>query len=1307
MTLAYELRHRVFVLALLFVSACANPFSSQKPATLSNYHPGNIDCNQLDLSTAEITNDQIRKVTECLNSNQEINAFEQMLRWLPDDQLSPIVRLLNQTSTQNPKYLFAVKEGFFHFQNEGKIAALEKNLLPFLSDTQKTNALADALKTIRPDLISLLKSENPEIHLKNTLSLMNSAAYQRLFLEQHPEGALTKIGVGIKHYLEVGDGLNLSALTQVLSKAHLGDALAALTQDHGPEHLEHLDGFLEWLLDSERYHQLSSSIHSLLNENVKCFQDKITIPSPLDTVIHDLKSMSASEAKQFLKHDLKNLLLTSQGYCTFPFSLNGIARVASEAADVPGFDEFFSLLKPLLSDARFVAFAASNASATFVAENQYLKNNHLLLDFITLLAINQDQPLFGHGETIATFLDRSLTKLTPPQTQKLFELLDSALTKESGFGAKTVQLIFEISNEFPEIEIVDQQSTKNILLDGLNQLLSYPNLNEVFDLGFTLIQSQKLDSIVGEALQLFNHFLDRGRFAILYHAVVLPTSSESSDTLWRLKKPLPPVFPDDECSQLDFDWKFDVYPNSSSTDYRKQLSLISKCIDPNPTFKAGMVLADHAIAHQEMTALLELQNIVISTLFQTDSELNFQGIFEFLHISTEENGRIHAALTRLADTAHEIKDTLKHSTEFKKYLAIQIKNPDFFGALSEIIKQEYPRADSEIAPLLDLQTLEKIRVIVDRGIELPMVSFEEGLTQLMQHYCPTLNPSSPDCKVDTDQIQAFNSNPRGLANAIKNEYLNSSQTWIHPLLMKEWEHTTDTPVRISQVEYHLHPLHQLFQNNEDATRAVFSALDRLKSANLDLFQFLKDRSTQLVLVPFIFHEPGYPKTSRREYHSKIRFRIVSQIDRLELLAIEADFKALGLTHNFGLGFIKDIALSWGDEPKSARPTDLGAYTTSPKTLKDTAISINDTLTRFDRSIVQGLGKLDPDIADISARLFNNRFLISLLDEELPVEQGGKNGLRVIRDLFYSLYSMNQNSQRDHFPNGLSMPSKCFSDPLMTGALSECNFDLMTLISRLSRLGALHQIGVHLLQDQKSSLGDLFVLLNRTHSRLQDKITRLAHSKQALLLSNSLTRFAFETNSSVSRSMPPVMKVVSRLDATDWGEGLIDLLAFYPELISDYQPLIEPLLAKSDQNISRLSALFFDPSAPHFKSWLNQLSHGSELPLATELSGDLRDLSFSVKKLTPILEQSLDAPPVDSKDLNLILTSWLDVYSTDRGVGVRNRLADWINSTDFQHFCDLLGDPELVDDTYGFLAAINQNSDSRRFLERCSDFLHIH
>ncbi|OFZ55891.1 MAG: hypothetical protein A2428_06535 [Bdellovibrionales bacterium RIFOXYC1_FULL_54_43] len=215
----------------------------------------------------------------------------------------------------------------------------------------------------------------------------------------------------------------------------------------------------------------------------------------------------------------------------------------------------------------------------------------------------------------------------------------------------------------------------------------------------------------------------------------------------------------------------------------------------------------------------------------------------------------------------------------------------------------------------------------------------------------------------------------------------------------------------------------------------------------ELESWLLDHSNDYRAIPYYYQTESQPGVYK--FESRPRIRLVSTLDRLELLLVNADFIAPLLNKNFGLQFTAQIAEAWKDEGREIWPTQIQNKfrNKNPQTLAEALKDIESTQRLFEKII--GMPKMPKcrsenglkfsdfqnivgdDVALISefltkeglswrqfgelkkllstkplkARLFNIRQMISVLRENLPEpgETRSGIGMKLLRDLFFELY----------------------------------------------------------------------------------------------------------------------------------------------------------------------------------------------------------------------------------------------------------------------------------------------------------------
>jgi hypothetical protein len=202
-----------------------------------------------------------------------------------------------------------------------------------------------------------------------------------------------------------------------------------------------------------------------------------------------------------------------------------------------------------------------------------------------------------------------------------------------------------------------------------------------------------------------------------------------------------------------------------------------------------------------------------------------------------------------------------------------------------------------------------------------------------------------------------------------------------------------------------------------------------------LRDWVKNRSDDWVPVTYFYPGDREP-----------RVRLVSTLDRFELVLINSDVVAPVLNSNFGLEYLADMGEAWGDEPYEAWPAEIKAKfpiggKKAPITIAEAVAKIITAQKTFEDLVgmpdipkcasVEGVpstyfkhGVLPEGKADLQlkAGLYNSRQVLSVLTENLPngyyidskgnpiVDANGKlihspnsGGLKVLRDMFFQLY----------------------------------------------------------------------------------------------------------------------------------------------------------------------------------------------------------------------------------------------------------------------------------------------------------------
>jgi hypothetical protein len=1314
---------------LFLVTACSNPFSGHSTA-IQNFHTPNLGCDSINLTSEHLDNTQLKAIVHCLNTNHQLQALEDLVFALPENDLTTFSSLVNETADRNPTWLYALKETYHYAEANQQLAPLEKNLTAVFVSPEKTKQLSEGLQAIAGPLAETLVKLTPHLQTKSLYLLAETKSYQRLVQENYHSDFFKKFFPPLFQYLKQKDSWSLSRLYQLLADHHLDEQYELILAGEDPKKsIQKLNSFFEWMFTEEHFSILSSAIRTLEQQPVTCFNGKQKIIDPLGTGMKAIAHLSAAQAKEYFTHDLKNLALISQGYCNFPLALDPLVQLLDSATRQPGFAEMFTLVKPLLNDDQLSQFLSTDASRTWVAQNQFLLQNHFFIDLFNLLAVTHQNALTTNGIELAQFLDASLVNLTPLTAQGLFESLAPLVSPDNHYGADPMKMIYAIVNEFPDLQAQAQPLATPALEKMVSDAFASPHLSATLDLAHALMQTQKLDSIIDQSLQFFNSFLNRASIQIDFTKLTYPALAKIKGLSWILPKLLPtPPAPLDQCNQLNVDWNFLAFTSTTSAEYLAHLSAIQACLNTNQTYQFASDLARYSIVKGTYPFLLSTQQSVLDQAFLLSSPLTMQAVNSMMALPKPGFDTIRGYVEDASQFDALSRDALLKLKSVREWLADEIRNPLTFHAGAEILKNPKEMMVDAIQPSIDLMTLSKMDTFITKDHFVANLELTDAINQLFQQYCPTGNSDDGSCLIDADQVDAFHASPVELVNDIKTEYLNSTQTWMHPKLFTRWDHTKDIPGKVSEFEYHLNPALHLLRN-ASATQGVLTAIKSMQEQNQSLVQFVREGATSLTLIPYIFQIPNYPSfgLGKREYSNHTRLRIVSDLDRLELMAINGDFKAFNLTSNFGMNFIKEVALAWGDAPPETWPKNLSSYkkmvvcdpsleqgdTDCVRSLKQVTKYIEAQLGKYDTSFVPSLANFFDNnrLLDLSARLFNLRFMVTLLERELPTADGGKNGLPLLRTLFYSIYDSNSGDQRDQFPNGVHLDRHCLTTPttLDEGSADLCVEDNLTLIARITRLGLMHEAGISILNNQKSPVIPFLELANRValNDDFAQSLGNFVATNAGLSMVESGVDLGFTTKKSLGDDLGSLVTLLSYAKDQTWLMSSLDLVKDYPTVISAYSPVIQESLSDRFLNSSALNHYLRQHPESQLPAWLNSASSEFTHDVAMDVSKGLQVMAPHQKELTQIIAQIKSAPELNASEVRASFGDWFEILGSPSGDLPRDRMSTYVKNQNFDQFCDVFSDSEFVDKAYNFLESIHQNPDSSLFFQSCKEFLNLH
>ena len=397
-----------------------------------------------------------------------------------------------------------------------------------------------------------------------------------------------------------------------------------------------------------------------------------------------------------------------------------------------------------------------------------------------------------------------------------------------------------------------------------------------------------------------------------------------------------------------------------------------------------------------------------------------------------------------------------------------------------------------------------------------------------------------------------------------------------------------------------------------------------------LEQFLRERSNDYKLITYYY--PGDPTP---------RVRLVSSLDRLELVLINVDFMApWPISQNFGLKFLQEMALAWGDEPYDMWPDEVKQLYPKgsgkmPLTLAQVVAQINSTQQEFENIVgfpplpgckqvadpndppdVQAYETSDPhantgglpnwllgkNADDLKRGLYNSYEVQSVLNENLPGSGSPlAGGMKVVRDLTFELYR--------------STPTQ-YRNPQAGD-----NNNLSVLIT-MSRLGLLHQSGRALRQFSSNdpALSDFFtaMLHGGISSGLQSVLDDLFINDPSQQLVWQVLKQIFDT---VGTPDEPNMKQMAFYTLAMSGQ-----LLSQPEQLNLIDPvmgtlgvLLHQYRTYLTQNAGSLANVFRSQTSSYFTRALYEDDDmANKLRLATIMRDALSDPNLSTNAMSVLI-----------------------------------------------------------------------------------------
>ena len=1240
----------ILVIFSILATSCSNPFSSQKRSVLQdNITPKNMNCSDVRFDQSEINAKQVRGVIHCLNQNKDLKELENWINEASDSELEPLISKSNSILKNESEFLYGLKEIYLDEKNNGELQNLLNQLFAKLNTSDKRDDLVNLIKDHSNWISNYIENSNYKINFQHLSLLPEVKSFNRGIIEQYQTLNYKNIIESIYRYHQQTDAVSFQKIFSLISNVSV-----EITSNENS--VEKISGFLNWIMSENRVKKISVAAKSLTQIPISCFGGDRTLNNPLKTVLDELSSINPKDSKDFFQKKIPELILLSKGYCSLPAEVTDAVKVLQSASEEETFSTFFELIQPLLKDETFSKLLTSSAFETLTQDLNQFNNTHLIQDTITLANWLKNNPITG-AET-SSLLDSIFSEFKP--NELIF--LIGVVPEETSFY-KSLQKIIQ---ELPAFK----SSTKINSNNNWITIFTKKSFSPVIELISRMNDQNKITPIVDRVIEMFKNLLERGKNSYQRSESKLPAHSKNGNSqnwelsFWKNTQ----VSVSSPCADMPIDFNFFMIAGDQTPKhYLENLEKISACYGTNQSFLSIKDLATYLIksdsGSEKLNRFSSIQSGIINYIFNINSEVALKSIDQVLRLSSSDQTQISRAIESSSTLVSKSLNELHTAKETRKLIAKYLENKETYLA---ILKQK--EFSSNHLPEASANHLK------EQLIELTL----KNLPALMKQFCNSLDINLSDCDIEPDQVIAFKKSPNELAENIVNEYFASAGTWLNPLKFSHWKRNENAPADVGTLEFHLNPMFKQIQGNPKSMSSIFSFIKRNQKSDYSLLTFLTEKSKNFTLIPYIYQNPDFPNTNQ-EFNHLIRLRIMNDLDRLETLATNADFKPFGVMKNFAMAFITEIGTSWGDVDLSQRPK-LG----TSETFNTARNNIYHEYAKFNLSIIQKLGACDQrgrgsigrfihrfacggELGDIRARLFNLGYMLSILDDDRE--------MKLLRDLFYSIYENETNSQVGIYING-------------TKAYQYTDIDLLEIIPKITRLGLLHQAGVAIASGNSISTSSILKVIDQTVMENKDQqLANFLVSKNGELFFKDLLSLAMNFNSKEDSNIAKLLSGISNIKNQQWLLFSLKQLEKFPNLISTYSPSIHSMLMESE----------FSDLSPEMIDLLSKLSTDLDNSnLSVEVASLLKSVSGSQEDIKSVFSTKL------SQDLT---TDWIKLLAEVDHQSNRNQISTAIIGKSFDNFCDVFSDADLAQKTYKFLDNSNQNSGVLELLEECRRFLH--
>jgi hypothetical protein len=436
---------RVLALAILIFAAVISACSQGKNAvSIPNYQTPNLNCENMDLSSAKLDAPTLRAFTHCLNSNHALDPMDQMLSELSDKDLEPIADAISDYILTQAPTLYQLDQSYQHLISSDKVDATFANIASLLDHddfiAQSITLLKDLAyqqssfpmslfksPTVDPQILAALQYLAPKVTAGNVgtgidvgMTIAVAPAFQSLQAKFRPSGShgrsletLTDLFLA---YVQDQSGTPVEVGKRALQEIVPGDLFRAVDETIGGSSPAHLQTGTDRMasvmkVSFESGGQLFdglSSLFSTLHVPIQCLRDTQTVPDGILFAMGEIARQNSSDVANYLESTHPLTILSVRPLCNYPDALVTYFPYLTQLADTSAMEPAADLLKALY---RPVLAASDSAPAVHPLAN-------LFVDAVSESAIKKLIPVFSELNDRDTWDDILLLATLPKEEDR-------------------------------------------------------------------------------------------------------------------------------------------------------------------------------------------------------------------------------------------------------------------------------------------------------------------------------------------------------------------------------------------------------------------------------------------------------------------------------------------------------------------------------------------------------------------------------------------------------------------------------------------------------------------------------------------------------------------------------------------------------------------------------------------------------------------------------------------------------------------------------------------------------------------------